>query len=55
MTFGHLSRYGLTLAAYDIKRITDKFRAEVLMPAGLPELPVWATEYEPAPFPALPT
>ncbi|PTU22259.1 hypothetical protein P175DRAFT_0529297 [Aspergillus ochraceoroseus IBT 24754] len=40
---------------YDIKRVTDKFRAEILVPAGLPNLSIWATEYEPAPFPALPT
>lgn len=57
-TVGHeilLLKDALTFVAYDIKRIADKFRAEVLEPAGLPDLPVWATEYEPAPFPALPT
>lgn len=42
-------------AAYDVKRVVDKFRADVLVPAGLPDLAIWATEYEPAPFPALPT
>ncbi|CAI7633555.1 unnamed protein product [Penicillium palitans] len=51
----HFTSTQFSFDPYDIIRVTDKFRAEVLVPAGLPDLPIWATEFEPAPFPILPT
>ncbi|KAJ6127655.1 hypothetical protein N7523_003267 [Penicillium sp. IBT 18751x] len=51
----HLTSCQFSFDPYDIKRVVDKFRTNVLIPAGLPDLAVWATEYEPAPFAALPT
>ncbi|KAL3440141.1 hypothetical protein BJX65DRAFT_316954 [Aspergillus insuetus] len=51
----HFTNTQFSFDPYDIIRVTDKFRAEVLVPAGLPDLAIWATEYEPAPFPILPT
>ncbi|KAL3462521.1 hypothetical protein BJX64DRAFT_288210 [Aspergillus heterothallicus] len=51
----HFTNTQFSFDPYDIIRVTDKFRAEVLVPAGLPDLAIWATEYEIAPFPILPT
>ncbi|KAJ9246967.1 hypothetical protein DTO207G8_8427 [Paecilomyces variotii] len=51
----HFTNSQFSFDPYDIKRVTDKFRAEILAPAGLPDLSIWSTEYEPAPFPVLPT
>ncbi|KAL4736112.1 hypothetical protein BDV11DRAFT_173227 [Aspergillus similis] len=51
----HFTNQQFSFDPYDIVRVVDKFRVEVLVPAGLPDLPIWATEYEPAPYSALPT
>ncbi|KAL4789336.1 hypothetical protein BDV19DRAFT_395154 [Aspergillus venezuelensis] len=51
----HFTNTQFSFDPYDIIRVVDKFRAEVLVPASLPDLEIWATEYELAPFPILPT
>ncbi|PVH72060.1 hypothetical protein DL98DRAFT_596387 [Cadophora sp. DSE1049] len=40
---------------YDMKRTVDRFQSEILAPAGLPDLEIWATEHEINPASILPS
>lgn len=51
----HFTNAQYSLDPYDIKRITDHLRNTVLVPAGLPDLPIWVTEFEPNPSGIQPT
>ncbi|KAK4540359.1 hypothetical protein LTR36_009316 [Oleoguttula mirabilis] len=42
----HFTNAQYSMDPYDIKRVTDKFRSETLVPAGFATLPVWVTEFE---------
>ncbi|KIW95009.1 uncharacterized protein Z519_04989 [Cladophialophora bantiana CBS 173.52] len=39
----HFVNLWFSFNPYDIKTITDKFRNDILIPAGLPDLEIWAT------------
>lgn len=41
----HFTNAQYSLDPYDINRVTDFLRNNILTPAGLPDLPIWATEY----------
>ncbi|KUJ07299.1 uncharacterized protein LY89DRAFT_742942 [Mollisia scopiformis] len=51
----HFTNVQFSFDPYAVKTLTDRFREEILVPAGLPDLEVWVTEYEPNPSGALPT
>jgi hypothetical protein len=51
----HFSNAQYSLDPYDVKRITDHLRNTVLVPAGLPDLPIWVTEFEANPSGIQPT
>ncbi|OJJ42277.1 hypothetical protein ASPZODRAFT_20604 [Penicilliopsis zonata CBS 506.65] len=51
----HFTNAQYSFDPYDIKRLTDAFRRNVLVPAGLSSLPVWVTEFDGNPGGALPT
>lgn len=41
----HFTNAQYSLDPYDIKVITDNLRSQILVPAGLPDLPIWVTEF----------
>lgn len=51
----HFTNSQFSFDPYDLVRVVDAFRANVLAPAGLPDLPIWATEYEVNPGAVRPT
>lgn len=51
----HYTNGQFSLDPYSVKLVTDSVREKVLIPAGLPDLPIWITEYEFNPGPIQPT
>ena len=50
----HFTNAQYSLDPYSVKTVTDAFRSHILEPAGLPDLPIWITEYELNPGGVLP-
>lgn len=51
----HFTNAQFSLNPYDIKNLTDRFRSDILIPAGLSDLPIWVTQYDLNPSGAQPT
>lgn len=51
----HFTNAQYSMDPYAVKLVTDKFRADILIPAGFADLPVWVTEFEPNPGALNPT
>jgi hypothetical protein len=51
----HFSNAQYLLDPYDVRRVTDHPCNTVLVPAGLPDLPIWVTEFEASPSGIQPT
>jgi len=51
----HFTNAQFSLNPYDIKNLTDRFRAEILVPAGFADLPIWVTQFNPNPSGVQPT
>ncbi|KAL3453409.1 hypothetical protein BJX65DRAFT_302314 [Aspergillus insuetus] len=51
----HFSNAQFSFDPYDVRRVTENFREQVLIPAGFPDLPISMTEYGPNPSGVKPT
>ncbi|KAL3459498.1 hypothetical protein BJX64DRAFT_291167 [Aspergillus heterothallicus] len=51
----HFTNAQYSMDPYDIKRLTDALRNDILIPAGWPDIPIWVTEFDQNPAGTLPT
>ncbi|KAJ0426320.1 hypothetical protein BJY00DRAFT_307813 [Aspergillus carlsbadensis] len=51
----HFPNAQLSFDPYDVRKVTENLREQVLIPAGFPDLPIWMTEYGPNPSGVKPT
>ncbi|KAK5119239.1 hypothetical protein LTR85_007853 [Meristemomyces frigidus] len=51
----HFTNAQYSMDPYAVELVTDKFRSDILIPAGFADLPVWVTEFEPNPGAINPT